>query len=100
MIGVQAIRTNENVTTARAIAGAALPGNTIRWGLKDNGPLNLDPDDGEMRDLVGAALADGGGICTTLIGADPLLGDGVPSGLHGQAGAPAAWAGIATPLPS
>ena len=66
MIGVQAIGTNDNVTAARAVAGAALPGNTIRWGLKDNGPLNLDPDDGGICDPMGAALADGGGIYTPL----------------------------------
>ena len=47
--------------------GATVSGNTLSYTLTDNGPLDLDPDDGEMRDPVGAAIVGGDGIYIPLI---------------------------------
>ncbi|MGB2361835.1 MAG: choice-of-anchor U domain-containing protein, partial [Luminiphilus sp.] len=50
--GAEAVKTDDNATAAATIAGATVTGNTIRYTLKDNGPLDLDTDPGELRDPV------------------------------------------------
>jgi len=43
------------------------PGNTVSYTLTDNGSLDLDPDDGELRDPVAVAIVGGSGIYVPFI---------------------------------
>jgi len=60
--GTLAIKTDDSGANGAQIAGATVSGNTIRYTLTDNGPLDLDPADGELRDPVAAAISGGSGI--------------------------------------
>ena len=57
--GTLAIKTDHSGANGAQIAGATVSGNTIRYTLTDNGPLDLDPADGELRDpiAVGVVIA-------------------------------------------
>jgi hypothetical protein len=57
--GALAIKTDDSGANGAQIAGATVSGNTIRYTLTDNGPLDLDPADGELRDplAVGVVIA-------------------------------------------
>lgn len=57
--GTLAIKTDDSGANGAQIAGATVSGNTIRYTLTDNGPLDLDPADGELRDpiAVGVVIA-------------------------------------------
>jgi hypothetical protein len=54
-----AIKTDDSGANGAQIAGATVSGNTLRYTLTDNGPLDLDPADGELRDplAVGVVIA-------------------------------------------
>ena len=85
--GAEPIKTDDNATTAAAIAGATVAGNTIRYTLKDNGPLDLDADPGELRDPVSAANAGGSGIYVPFIAVPiPYWVLGLLAGLMGWLG--------------
>ena len=43
----------------RAIEGASINGRTISYDLKDNGPLDADPEDGKISDPVAVAVPSG-----------------------------------------
>ena len=65
--GTVAIKTDDSGASGTSISGATVSGNTLSYTLTDNGPLDLDPDDGEMRDPVAAAIVGGSGIYVPFI---------------------------------
>jgi hypothetical protein len=65
--GTVAIKTDDSGANGAEIAGATVSGNTLRYTLTDNGPLDLDPADGELRDPVAAAISGGSGIYVPFI---------------------------------
>jgi hypothetical protein len=65
--GTVAIKTDDSGVSGAQITGATVSGNTIRYTLTDNGSLDLDPDDGELRDPVAVAIVGGSGIYVPFI---------------------------------
>jgi hypothetical protein len=65
--GTVAIKTDDSGANGSQIAGATVSGNTLRYTLTDNGPLDLDPADGELRDPVAMAIVGGSGIYVPFI---------------------------------
>jgi len=60
--GTVAIKTDDSGASGTQITGATITGNTVSYTLTDNGSLDLDPTDGELRDPVAVAIVGGSGI--------------------------------------
>ena len=65
--GTVAIKADDSGVSGAQIAGATITGNTVSYTLTDNGSLDLDPDDGELRDPVAVAILGGSGIYVPFI---------------------------------
>ncbi len=65
--GTVAIKTDDSGVSGAQITGATITGNTVSYTLTDNGSLDLDPDDGELRDPVAVAIVGGSGIYVPFI---------------------------------
>ena len=65
--GTMAIKADDSGVSGAQIAGATITGNTVSYTLTDNGSLDLDPDDGELRDPVAVAIVGGSGIYVPFI---------------------------------
>jgi hypothetical protein len=65
--GTVAIKADDSGVSGAQITGATITGNTVSYTLTDNGSLDLDPDDGELRDPVAVAIVGGSGIYVPFI---------------------------------
>ena len=85
--GTVAIKADDSGVSGAQIAGATITGNTVSYTLTDNGSLDLDPADGELRDPVAVAILGGSGIYVPFIAVPiPYWVLGLLAGLMGWLG--------------
>jgi len=85
--GTVAIKADDSGVSGAQITGATITGNTVRYTLTDNGSLDLDPDDGELRDPVTVAILGGSGVYVPFIPVPiPYWVLGLLAGLMGYLG--------------